>query len=665
MTTTSDRKSHSSQEALLVSAGPVAIPSQWFPLWQMPLPEGCQLQEMTLEGWGGDQDHPPVLTVLVSDDGENWLPVGCQVYHELENSQDIRLTFSNAPTAHYVRLRYECDGPLVFEKVAFRGVRAVNAEAISAAEKIAQYQEEARNSQIVLGTLFNESDDYLISYINNFLAYSPENVTLLINFPSDRSLPPYPVHPRVHVFNGEIKREKWGITLLLGYLEIFGRAQEVVPDFTHFASMASNGLLVRPMDLPAILMQLALKLPMPASGERSYERDTNVEVCSPTWHGTWMWYHFRNSEGLGKYVAEEMALEKASISQIEGLFARRADWNVLYERWDQFVNLAPYTNFENFLALEELFPVSMMQAFGSGVFTHICQVLWRSVRVVTVDDLVVMAPRLPNQLCSLKWFDRSPKAQSTLAVTTDWGRQLLALGKKPADPEVLQKNGFARYQEIGLAERLVKAARQEERFGPLSDRWWKTEEQARRGGRWFFETLPCDRQIHELPLPDSAPLPRHPVRLFMEHTNATLSLLIELRENEQNETVLRMVCTAQNDEGPISGVHLMAYLYVSGLQGDTVFKLTLPQGGCQPPDVLGRVVMFNEFDYFPTQADEVEKTPEGECLTYARAAVGPEGQIWMGLPVCSNSEVEVKLTMGPYFQTSRADLLKREVEGGI
>lgn len=627
--------------------------NEWFPWCQITLPSPARIEGLQLEGWARNDGQPPLLSVLLSDDGEEWLPVWSQALLELETTDNFSITFPQTFSARHVRLRADCLGMLKFQKISFATSPCTDSD-ISISEVAHSYAKQALESQVILASLFNESDKFLEQYLDNFLAYTPRNVCLILNMPPGRAIPEHlkDLHPRIHLFNGEIKREKWGHTLLLGYIESIKQARHVFPNFNYFTTMSSNSLLVRNMDIAAAIAQLPLASRVPVASERSYERDQNIDVLKPTQHGTWMWHHYRNSEGLGQYLFDKLQIEKLSITQIEGLFARREDWELILECRDIIAGFDEFISYDNFMALEELLPTSVFNTFGSGQYTHICRVLWSGTRQVTLDDLLDMAPCLPAHFCSLKWFDRDTTAQPTTAVTTQWGRYLLEMGQGT-------NNSLARFQETTLAQTFLARARQAERFGPLTNRWWNQTQHALNGLHWSARDLPCVRQLIDLDIPHLKPTHTSPAFLFMEATGLLLSISISIHETTDNKTRLRVSCSATTQEGtPISGIHLQAYLYLSGLCGDTVFKMTIPHGSCSPPGILGRTVFHDQHSYIVDHADRIEHEYDHDKYYFVRKARNPHEQVWLGLPIHCNATFEILLSTGPDFYNVRTPPLE-------
>lgn len=638
-----------SSQARLTSNGAYRSAVEWFPWLQIELADKMRIEGISIEGIRWEDRQPPLLSVLISDDGASWLTAWTQPLHELRDEGHFNVRFARIHTARYIRLRADSLGRLDFERITPL-LAAPTGQEESASDILSRYEARASDSRVVLSTLFNESDDYLARYIDNFLACTPDTVSLVINFPQNRQIPGnHCASPRVHIFNGQVKREKWGHTLLLGHIEAFEEACAIFPDFRYFATMASNGLMVRQLDVAAALMQLPLACDVPVACERAYELDQDIDPIEPTYHGTWMWHHLRNSEGFGAYIKSDLKLERVSVTQIEGLFARRADWALLQERRAAIAGLEQFFSFENFMAIEELLPTSIFNSFGTGEYTHICRVLWSGTRQVTIDDLLHMAPRMPAHQCALKWFDRAPSAQPTLAVTTEWGRALTQMATNPT-------SSLAQFQKTTLTTRLVEEMHRTEIFGPLTHAWWNSDETARTGFRWSIRDLPCDRQHVALGVPHLIPSRVDPAYLFMEATGHLVSIALAMHENESGSTSLRISCSATTPAGaPVSGVHLQGYLYLSGLRGSTVFLMTLDRDRCSPHDVLSRTVFYDEHGYVVDYADRIERNGTVEKHYFVRQAHGDDGQVWIGLPICCNASAEISLSVGPDFQNSRQE----------
>ncbi|WP_143217038.1 discoidin domain-containing protein [Acetobacter indonesiensis] len=618
--------------------------TEWFPWVDLNLGKQVSVRGFELSGWERNSEQPPLLTVMLSENGKDWLPVWTQPYHKFSCEKYLFVDFERTFVGQYVRLRIDGYGKLDFSSlnILFSNPKSDDKQISSIFNKI---KKEASLSKLVLSTLFNESDVYLNQYINNFLAMTPDNVFLVLNFPKDRIVPDNikSKNHRVCIFNGSVNREKWGHTLLLGHIEAFQKAKEVFPDFSYFATMASNALMVRELDVISSIAQLDINSPVPVACERAYDLDIDVDVLEPTHHGTWMWHHFRNCSGLGEYLHDQIKLERVSVTQIEGLFASRQDWQLLEDRKSLLEGLAPFISFENFLALEEVLPIAIFRTFGSGRYTHICRVLWSGTREVTVDDLLTMVPRLPEYFCSLKWFDRSASARSTIAVTTEWGRQLLDLARKKKDFDPIE-----RFQASILARQLVDQIRDHEKYLPLTMAWWDTEEKANAGVVFDFKNIPCQRQILKLDILDEKVSKKNPAYIYMEETGLVLDVSISINEINQSHTNIRIACAAQTQAGDlVSGVHLQGYLYLSALCGSTVFRINISKDKCHPPEMLSRTVLHDEYNYRLINAEFVEKNIDSEILYYVCNAAHDDGQVWLGLPICSNGIAEISVSVEP------------------
>lgn len=141
----------------------------------------------------------------------------------------------------------------------------------------------------------------------------------------------------------------------------------------------------------------------------------------------------------------------------------------------------------------------------------------------------------------------------------------------------------------------------------------------------------------------------------MEDTKQRVSIALDLHENKNTETILHLACSALDEDGmPISGVHLQGYLYLSGVQGDTVFCLSIPRGKCSPSEALARTVFYDEYHYNVDYANRIEHIENVEKRYFVRKARDEGGQVWLGLPIHSNAIFEVGLSVGPNYRSNRS-----------
>lgn len=618
---------------------------EWFPWWQINLHNITSINGIEIENWHLEEHQLPLISILASLDGNAWVPIWTQAFHEIKIKNNITIHFPKIIDTKFIRIRYDGYGILKFTNIK-PIISNINGQLIS---DIYEYTlAKSKKINVVFSTLYNESDEYLPLYINNFISYTPKNAFLIINFPPDRIIPQYlkNINPRVHIFNGNVERQKWGNTILLGHIETFEISKKIFPNFTHFVSMASNALMVNKLNITQILLQLSLNTRIPIASERAYERDLDIDVLNPTYHGTWMWHHFRSVKGLGEYIVNKGQLDKLSATQIEGLFASRKDWELINERRSLIEGLTPYISNDYFMAFEECIPISIFNKFGSGKYTYICHMLWRQARQATINDLLYMVPNLPQHLCALKWFDRSTTNQATLIVTSDWGRQLLSLATSPCDI-----NHFVTANSLKSFLEVIKS---KESYGPLSNHWWNNEDFGKIGLHFDLKDTLCVRDILNIPIPNINEFDNNPLYLFLEGTNHILTLSLTIYEKENGNTLLKYTCSAKDENlTPISGSHLEAYLYLSPMIKNTIFCLTSSKKNIDQEHNLSRIVLYDEFSYaiYSPEREEITKNIEKKYFVHHNKS--HDKFVWIGIPIYSNVCIEVELSIGPNFINTR------------
>ncbi|GBR54931.1 hypothetical protein AA106555_1865 [Neokomagataea thailandica NBRC 106555] len=501
---------------------------------------------------------------------------------------------------------------------------------------LASAEKTASESKVVLATLFNESDAFLMMYLDNFLAFTPDNVSLVVNFPPGRSIPPEAtsLHPRIVIFNGLTERQKWGETLMLGHLESLQLAENHFDRYDYFAVMASNSLFHRPFNLASILVQLDLGNDAPLGSERSYDNDTHVPVDALPSNGTWMWQHCSIVPEITRYFDETLGLKHLSVTQIEGLFATRESWLVLLAYKEAIAGLGQFCNNGPIMALEELLPPSIFRQHASGQFVHLCHMLWKKAREVTVTDLVDLGPNLPDHICSMKWFARDGQSASTLAVTTSWGRELMGL-----TPTATLGNSVTRLLTLRA---MADAAEKHVRATSLTCNWWKPDvERQETALRWATSTYHAYRQRFDLPVQVGVQEePHSPAHLYFENTGDVIDLTLFLSDADETRSVLHYGCfsnAGQNAHRPV----LQAYLYLTSFRPNSHFRVSVTEEEFSTITQYAGFVFFNGQDYMRKAADLVIKTAQGRDLYFK-----VDKQIcWLGIPVFSSHAAKLELSV--------------------
>ena len=263
----------------------------------------------------------------------------------------------------------------------------------------------------IFSALYNEGAEYLDLFIKNFLHYTDHEVVLIINLGFEIGVScSYDYGPRVHFIRGSVRRFKYGASLLAGHMESFREAERVFPDFQWFVTMASNSLFFKAFDV-----QLALDALLDSKAQHPI---ANWDDLPDNWH----WQKLIGFETAGQYLFKRLGTRGLWSGEIEGRLASRKDWALVS---DITTEVAGYWN-GSAAPLEEILPVTVVSAIGSGQTISICHVKWEPEheRIVRLEDLITPKNNI-QYICMMKWFRRDPLALETLIVGTPVGQSLL------------------------------------------------------------------------------------------------------------------------------------------------------------------------------------------------------------------------------------------------
>ncbi|MDR6183955.1 hypothetical protein [Asaia bogorensis] len=300
--------------------------------------------------------------------------------------------------------------------------------------------------KVVFATNYNEGEDYLSLYINNFLHYTDHHCQLIINLSPGRRLvdPALAAHERIHIINGHTERAKWGMGLAMGHLESFAYASSQLGAFDFFCTTASNAMFFRKPDFDAVVRELDAGHIFPVTSGRDYTKDHDISVKGYEGDGgTWAWTGFNQSENFRRVLEERCRIERCSVTQIEGLFARKQDWDIILDHHEEISALRHALakdpdDARYYMAVEEMIFSTFILQFGSKRYTHLCYMFWNGLGRVGPTELLTVLPDLPSHFCCAKWFDRQIADPASTLVGTDAGRSLLAACRvAPAKRSVL------------------------------------------------------------------------------------------------------------------------------------------------------------------------------------------------------------------------------------
>lgn len=472
-------------------------------------------------------------------------------------------------------------------------------------------------SRFVFSTLYNESAEYLEFFVQNFLNFTGNESVLFVNVSqSSPALIDRDFGPRVHLLRGKISRAAWGATLLAGHMECFGAASEAYSDFEWFITMASNSLFFRPFN-PELVVEAV------GAAVRSEKAAVDWDNLPDNWH----WPKMRKHRAVGEVLQQRWKIAGLDGGQIEGRIARRSDWSILdaiqADIFNEWIGLdAP---------LEEILPVTVFNALGSGLSCNICRVHWgrpeqNGGRFTQIWELMDPAS-LPPQFCMMKWFQRDTLCPETLAVCTPLGRDLLtALQSAAAEPlrrleiETLLRgiiSGFERLQPpIPLAISGLPAG------GPV----------------FQLGMIAANRQICAL---DGGSMLPGQSYLYFESSGAMLSLNIAVEA--ENRLALRCDLIAVPDAGPMPEPSLQCYIYLAMPTERSVrLRLQGKLSGIAPDQFLSRITWHSGGRY-PVQKP-LFQTVSAADFTADYMCPQSVGQSHIGLPVYAGQNMVVSLS---------------------
>ncbi|GBQ63322.1 hypothetical protein AA103196_0558 [Ameyamaea chiangmaiensis NBRC 103196] len=611
---------------------------EYFPWCDVDLLSPRPVSRITLENTHFDPQNLQQFSLLGSDDGIHWTPLYAHTDWTIpDHHHDFRIeVVLPAPRmARFLRVRVDALGCL-----HLRGLTVL------ASDTLVPTAHDTRGpDSVVFATNFNESDEFLDDYIDNFLSYSSESCRLVVNFPAGRTIPPshFAQHTRISLFNGSIERSKWGISLLLGHSESFQHAKTVFGTFDYFCTMASNSLFVRPVNIDAAIALLPLRARVPIGCERNYNPDIDVDSGTVPHGGTWAWKGLQLAAEARDFMRDVFGIERYSATQIEGLFATTEDWAVVFDRHDDLVQLGRVldtcrSESHALMALEECLPPTLFEAYGSGRYTHLCRVLWHHHRAITLAELLAMPPRLPDHISALKWFQRDRHDLNTALVVTGNGRALLDLLHAAASPTI----PVDAPPPLRLTQILTHGSSSGLRSQPLSQRYWRDRPGAPR--RQLITTGNCraTRQRAAIELNTDAGLPDS--ILWYEDTSHRVQGSVLITETDR--TRLQASLRAWNDDGThVSADTLEAYLYLP-LSGSTrVLRITDPRRQTRSlflQQIMPVITRVGDFFYEALPSDP-RQTDHG--TTYDLPVNRQDDAIpaWLGLPLFARTDLRIEI----------------------
>lgn len=484
--------------------------------------------------------------------------------------------------------------------------------------------------KFVFATNYNEGEDFLSFYIDNFLSYTDEQCVLVINLAPGRRLVSCPQQKsdRVHIFSGEVQRAKWGMGIALGHLESFAYAAHYCGPFDFFCTVASNALFFRSIDKDAIIDRLDRGEIFPQARGRDYRTDHDIPVTGhEAENGTWAWRGFNQSVHFRECLAKTCQIEHCTVTQIEGLVARRDDWDMILKQGDALHELRAALAQDPddpryYMAVEEMIFSSLILQHGSGRYTHLCYMLWEGLGRIGPRELIADLPRMPSYLCCAKWFERSIHDPGAVLVCTPAGRALLdacRTGSAASRSSLLSQLGDA-LEALGRSN--VTA---DEETG-IAVHWrdlpgWS--------GRLLTEgVIHLDRQIETI-IPDIIdPKERFAPFFLTEAMHVDFDLSVALSDLGDE---LQVTLTGVFPHSPRSTA-LAGYLYLSARQPVSEFILSWDTHE-RAAQVADKIVLFDNLHRYELVTPDRESRRDGAyCLHYAVKDEWKHRCLSVGLP---------------------------------
>gem|GEM_PF-3306960 len=496
--------------------------------------------------------------------------------------------------------------------------------------------------KVVFATNYNEGEDYLSLYIDNFLHYTDENCQLIINLAPGRRLvdPALGAHERVHIINGHIERSKWGMGLSIGHLESYAYAARELGAFDFFCTTASNALFFRKPDFSAVISELKAGNIFPATHGRDYSKDYDISVKGYDGEGgSWAWTGFNQSENFRRSLEEGCGITRCSVTQIEGLFARKQDWDIILDHQQQIDALRHALRQDpddprNYMAVEEMLFSTFILQFGSRRFSHLCFVFWNGLGRVGPAELLTTLPDLPPHFCCAKWFDRQITDPAAILVGTDAGRALLAACRTtPVKRSVVLAQMYESLKALNNLGPICGAENSIARNWHDLSGW---------NGRALVEgRIDLARQVETI-LEDV----RQPVETFApffltEAAHRSFDLSVSLTEAGDD---LQVIATGQFPDDRLSTA-LAGYLYLSYRAPVSEFILSFDNRD-SARRVAERTVLYDNGHHFSLVTPDRETEANGEVRLHFRVKDEAKFKvISIGLPCFGRIFTSLRLTV--------------------
>ena len=462
---------------------------------------------------------------------------------------------------------------------------------------------------------------------------------MIVNLPPGRDVDvtKYQENGRVFLFNGNVRRQKLGHTLLLGHLECFDVALREVGEFAHFCTLASNSLLVRRFDRVAAAATLQTTRHV-----GSIDLDNLPEL--------WWWPTVRKSPDFIVSLKQLVQNAKIASCQIEGLFAARDDWAVVHAKSAQIGELGLLVAPDALFPFEEILPATFFVNGGSAHYIQICHVFWERTHEhpVTINDLAEISTRYPAHIFAMKWFERDPDNVETALVSQSWSRDLLAQLDISLRTRDLRSLATQRRQLERLAAFLREFEAQCGAYSAFNKHWAGISEYPSQSAAILQQPIQAARQWMQVYTGIDAADRRNAVFLYLENTQDRFHLEISIWQGGRIR--IEAACAAPAPgaapvpgNAGVSSTRLEGYVYISPLQGggNCTFRMRVPspcdaeQGG-----FMDQVVLAHDNRYTPTPVWDTEEIKDEKIYYFRHKDSGTSGHVWFGAPIFLNTSID-------------------------
>lgn len=393
-------------KGVLVSTNSSFPKHTWFPYFTFKLSSLVLIDQITFQFVSSSTLRR--FIVYISMDNERFFPV----YAKTDETEPSRLWTVDIPQnlkklARFVKVQSSDNATFFVNDLQVTGeCPLIEKPASVAIKKIEQ--------KIAFSCLFNETPQFLRSYVRNFILHTDASCALFVNLGRSYNysaiIDEFRHYSNVIFFTGQTIRKAWGATLLLGHIENFEEAKRYDAEFSYFCTVSSNTLFVKPFDIEPVVDTFSLNAVVPLCTERFYDQNVkvNIENIPDLSNKTWPWHELTEERLISDKLQGRIGNKFFYVGQIEGFLTSFACWERISDLQDILAEISVALRHNTLLPLEELIPATIAYEFFPNQTTNICYMLWNGLKRADERLLGELVPFLPQHLFMIKWFDRIP-----------------------------------------------------------------------------------------------------------------------------------------------------------------------------------------------------------------------------------------------------------------